>query len=327
MGLEKFYSYMDIVEQSLYKIVVPSKEPFEVYGISAEFLKRGGKRFRPLLTICCTELCGGKLSDVMDAATAIELFHNFTLIHDDIEDDSQLRRAEPCLHIKYGLPLAINAGDGLFMMVWKAVLNINSKYRNEAQQILLDAFTSVLEGQAMELSWHKKNRWDITERDYLKMAEGKTASLIRASCHVGALLVGSDAKKQRALCDYGLKIGLAFQIQDDWLNLEGDEEKYKKEIGGDIREGKRTLMVLHCLPKLNKTDANKMRDILGQEGASAAQISWCIEKMRECGSLEYSSKYTLNLIEQAKKSLDVFEDCEQKESLISVANYIIDREE
>ncbi|MFH0927672.1 MAG: polyprenyl synthetase family protein [Candidatus Micrarchaeota archaeon] len=327
MNLEHFYSQKEAVEKALYEIVPPKKEPFEVYGISAEFLARGGKRFRPLLTLSCCRLCGGAGEDAMAAAAAIELFHNFTLIHDDIEDDSQMRRAQPCMHIKYGLPLAINAGDGLFMMVWKAALGIKSKNAPAAQKILLGAFTSVLEGQAMELSWHKHNRWGITEADYLRMAGGKTASLISACCQAGALLGGADEKKQDALREFGHKIGLAFQIQDDWLNLCGEEKKYKKEIGGDICEGKRTLMVLHCLPKLSPADAQKMRKILGQAGASQQQISWCIEKMRATGSLDYAAQYAKKLTEDATASLKIFANTQEKNSLLAVAKYIIDREE
>jgi len=327
MSLDIFYSRKDMVEKVMYEIVPFEKEPFEVYGISAEFLRRGGKRFRPLMTLSCAKLCGGKLEDALSPAVAIELFHNFTLIHDDIEDNSQLRRAEPCLHIKYGLPLAINAGDGLFMMVWRAALLMKQKHSYQAQQILLDAFTSVLEGQAMELSWHQKNSWDLTESDYLKMAGGKTASLIRASCHSGALLGGGSKKEQDALADFGYKIGLAFQIQDDLLNLIGEEEKYKKEIGGDIREGKRTLMVLHCLPRLSAQDANKMRKILGESKTTPEQIDWCITKMKSTGSIDYASKYAANLIKKAVENLSIFSNCPEKTSLLSVAQYIIKREE
>jgi len=327
MKLANFYSRKKLVEASLLRIVPKDKLPYEVYGLINEFLARGGKRFRSLLALECSRLCGGKDEDALPAATAIELFHNFTLIHDDIEDGSQLRRAKPCLHITHGLPLALNAGDGLFMMVWKAALEIKQKNSFSAQQILLSAFTSVLEGQAMELAWYRQNNWDVSEDDYITMAGGKTASLIEASCQVGALLGGASQKEQELLAKYGYKVGLAFQIQDDLLNLVGEEEKYKKEIGGDIREGKRTLMVLDCLKKLPAKDASKMRKILGEEKTTQQDIDWCIEKMKANGSIEYASKYAHKLVDDAYDCLGPFKKSQERDDLQAVARYIIDREE
>jgi geranylgeranyl pyrophosphate synthase len=227
----------------------------------------------------------------------------------------------------HGLPLALNAGDGLFMMVWQAALNMPPKNSLPAQKILLNSFTSVLEGQAIELSWIRENRWDISEKDYLRMVGGKTASLISAACHVGALLGGAKPAQCERLKTFGYKIGLAFQIQDDLLNLVGDEEKYKKEIGGDIAEGKRTLMVIHCLPKLGAADASKMKKILGHAGASASEISWCTKKMQECGSIDYASKFARRLVEESLGQLEGFENCRELDDLRELAQYILEREE
>jgi len=327
MSLDHFYSRSDLIETTLADVVPASKKPFEVYGICSEFLARGGKRLRPLLCLSSCELCGGEIQDSLSAACAIELFHNFTLIHDDIEDNSQMRRAKPCLHIAHGLPLAINAGDGLFMLVWECTLGIKAPYTLKAQKILLDSFTSVLEGQALELAWHNSNRWNITTKDYLEMAGGKTASLIRASCHVGAFLAGADSKQQDALCTYGWNIGLAFQIQDDILNLIGDEKKYKKEIGGDIREGKRTLMVIDCLNKMPVKDATKLRGFLGKNGIKHEDVLWCIDQLKTHGSIDYAQAYSKTLCKSAVNSLSIFKDHDSKSDLLSVAKYSVDRQE
>lgn len=325
--LENFYSRKERVEKELCRVSPKGKAPQEVYGLISDFLQRGGKRFRPLLCLECARLAGGNDEDALQAAIAIELFHNFTLIHDDIEDDSKLRRAKPCLHILHGLPLAINAGDGLFMMVWQAALAMPQKNSLAAQKILLESFTSVLEGQAIELSWIRHNRWDISEEDYLHMIGGKTASLISSACHVGALLGGAGAKDCQKLKNYGYKIGLAFQIQDDLLNLVGEEEKYKKEIGGDIAEGKRTLMVIHCLPKLSANDGARMKKILGKSGASETEIKWCTKKMRECGSLDYACEFARRLVKEALVELEGTRDCQEWRDLTALAHYILSREE
>jgi geranylgeranyl diphosphate synthase, type I len=327
MDLSSFYEDIPIIEKKMEEIIPRDSHPKEVYGLIWEFLDLGGKRFRPMLCLQSSLAVGGKKEDSLYAATAIELFHNFTLVHDDIEDDSKMRRGKDCLHIKYGIPLAINSGDGLFMMVWRCALKIQSPRLLEAQSILLDAFSKVLEGQGMELCWHKDNSWDITEEDYFKMIGGKTAALIRASSHVGALLGGGTDEQCNALAEYGEKIGLAFQIQDDLLNLIGDEHKYKKEIGGDIAEGKRTLMVIHCLDKLNPTDKQRMKEILGTPGAKRDEIQWCIEKLKSTGSLDYALEYADSLVSQALNLLQKIPDSQTKNLFVSVAKYMVKREE
>lgn len=325
-SLERFYSKLPVVEAEMARTVPRDAKPSEVYGLIWEFLDRGGKRFRPLLCLSSARAVGGTPSDALAAGAAIELFHNFTLIHDDIEDNSQLRRGKPCLHIAHGLPLALNAGDGLFMMVWRAALRIRSKHSPAAQEQMLSAFTAVLEGQAIELGWHHANAWDITEKDYLRMVGGKTAALVEASCAVGALLGGGTPRQQKALARFGRRIGIAFQIQDDVLNLVGEVEKYQKEIGGDIREGKRTMMVLHALPRLSSADAQKMRSILGSQSASQPEIEWCIAQMKSTGSIDYASKYARRLIDGALTELRTLPPSSARDELEAVAHYIISRE-
>ncbi|MCX8162942.1 MAG: polyprenyl synthetase family protein [Candidatus Micrarchaeota archaeon] len=323
--LEHFYSRKELIEKKLNEFLDTKNEPEEVYSLIKEFIKRGGKRLRPLLVLSTCSLVGGKVSDAIDAAIAVELFHNFTLIHDDIEDNSLMRRGKPCLHVQYGLPLSLNAGDGLFMLVWKAALNIK-KHNLEAQKILLDSFTAVLEGQAIELAWYQKNKWDLTISDYMKMVGGKTASLLGGCCKVGALLGGANSQEQNNLFNYGYYLGLGFQIQDDILNLIGQEEKYKKEIGGDIKEGKRTLMVLHCLEHCSKSDKIKLKKILSSS-PEKEDIAWAIELIKSTGSIDFAKKHSLSLVEKAKSYLKNFKANEDKEDLIQLANFVLTREE
>ncbi|MEM3362380.1 MAG: polyprenyl synthetase family protein [Candidatus Anstonellaceae archaeon] len=323
--LEHFYSRKELIEKSLRNYFKKKTKPKEVYSLIKEFVLNEGKRLRPLLVLSSCSMVGGKISDSIDAALAVELFHNFTLIHDDIEDNSIMRRGKPCLHIKYGLPLSLNAGDGLFMLVWEAALNIK-KYNLEAQKILLEAFTAVLEGQAIELSWYKYNRWDLDTNDYLKMVGGKTASLLAGCCKVGGLLGGATKKQQQALYNYGYYLGIGFQIQDDVLNLVGDEKKYKKEIGGDIKEGKRTLMVLHCLQTLPKSESQKLKAILSSTSNTAQEVKWAIDKIKESGSIDYAKNYAEKLIKKSLSYLDDFEDNLDKKDLVELANFVLSRE-
>ncbi|MFH1095834.1 MAG: polyprenyl synthetase family protein [Candidatus Micrarchaeota archaeon] len=325
-SLQNFYSRLPIVEREMVRLVPRDAEPAEVYSLLWELLDRGGKRFRPLLCLASARAVGGSPKHALAAATAIELFHNFTLIHDDIEDNSTLRRGKPCLHVAYGLPLAINAGDGLFMIVWKAALRIRSRRSIQAQHALLSAFTAVLEGQATELGWHHYKRWDISEEDYLSMIGGKTAALIAVSCDVGALLGGGDAKQCKALHEFGRKIGLAFQIQDDVLNLVGTEEKYRKEIGGDIKEGKRTVMVIHAFPKLSAADAARLKSVLGNAQASDSDVAACIQMLRRTGSIEYARKYAERLTDEALAELGKLPKSSARDEMEAVVRQMIARE-
>lgn len=328
--MDEFYSQSKIVEQEMERVIPRGQSPHEVYGLIWDFLDRGGKRFRPLLCITAAKAVGklgAKDATVraLPAAAAIELFHNFTLIHDDIEDDSQMRRGKPCLHVEHGLPLAINAGDGLFMMVLAAIRRIEPTMRDRSEGWLFRSFTSVLEGQAIELSWYRANKFDVSEADYEIMVGGKTAALIEASTRVGAYLGGGDERQVEALAKFGRDLGVAFQIQDDVLNLIGEEKEYQKEIGGDIREGKRTLMSIHALRTLPKADAAKLRSILANPKTPKKEIDWAIGKMRECGSIDYASTRARSLIGSALKELSTLPKSPAREQLEQIAHYIIDR--
>ncbi|VVB99323.1 Short chain isoprenyl diphosphate synthase [uncultured archaeon] len=300
--------------------------PPEVYGLLSEFMELSGKRLRPAFCLLSCEAVGGRAQDALRAATAIEMFHNFTLIHDDIEDASQLRRGKPCLHVKYGLPLALNAGDGLFMMVWREALGLEGPHRETAQQRMLDAFTQVLEGQAIELGWYQKNNWDVDEEQYYAVVKGKTGALIAASCEVGAILGGADGKTQRALSEFGMGLGVGFQIIDDALNIIGDEEKYKKEIGGDIREGKRTLMTIWAMRSLPKTKAAKLTSIMRKKNKSGGDVADAIALLKESGAVEKAMARAQEIVERSIKQLDALPESQAKITLGELAEYITSRE-
>jgi geranylgeranyl diphosphate synthase type I len=324
VDIEKEIEKMTLpVKKRLAQIFSSKKEPFEVYGLLKEFMQLQGKFIRPALCIASCKAVGGSPKKALHAACAIELFHNFTLIHDDIEDNSLLRRGVPCLHVKYGLPLAINAGDGLFMTVWKEALKIESKF---AQERLLEAFTKVLEGQAIELGWYRDNNWDVDEKDYFKMVEGKTAALIGCACELGAYLGNADKKTIKKLSDFGIGIGVGFQIIDDVLNIIGDEKKYGKEIGGDIAEGKRTLMTIRALKNLDEKKSEQLKEILKKKEKTNEEIKKAIELLKESGAVESAKKTADEKINSALKNLEVLNESKEKEILIKLANYIAKRQ-
>ncbi len=300
----------------------------DVYGMIYPFVSRGGKRIRPLLSILCCEAVGGDIGDVIRPAAAIELFHNFTLIHDDIADDSEFRRGVPTLHVSHGIPIALNSGDALYTLVWNMIvrLGIEPARLVELQSLYSGTFKLVVEGQGMELEWYRVNRFDVTEEDYFGMINRKTAALIGLSCQMGAFIGGADKKTQEALRRFGEMIGAAFQIHDDVLNIIGDFGKYKKEIGGDISEGKRSLMIVHLLSEADESEKKKAVEVLSTHSKNEADIKEIIELLKNHGSVEYASKIARKLVDDAKAELEVLPSSEAKDKLIAVADFVVSRE-
>ncbi|HIH19597.1 TPA: polyprenyl synthetase family protein [Candidatus Micrarchaeota archaeon] len=313
------------VRSRLRSIFRRRRKPFEVYGLLSEFLSTNGKLLRPALCLCACRAVGGKARQAVSAATAIEMFHNFTLIHDDIEDESRMRRGRPCMHVKYGLPLALNSGDGLFMMVWQEALRLGGSREMKAQRLLLSAFTNVLEGQARELGWYWKKRWSVKPGEYYQVVGGKTGALISVSCEVGGLLGGADAKTCKALRDFGMGIGIGFQMIDDLLNIVGDEKKYGKEIGGDIREGKRTLLTIYALRMLPGARRRRLWGLLKKEGKGKADVSEAIRLIKESGAPTVVKAAAEKKIASAMRCLQALPENEGKRNLTELAGYITRR--
>ncbi len=313
------------VRGRLQELFRSGKKPFEVYGLLSEFLSTEGKLLRPALCLTSCEAVGGRPGDAVHAAAAIEMFHNFTLIHDDIEDCSMMRRGKPCMHMKYGTPLALNAGDGLFMMVWKEALLISNQKKDETLGRLLSGFTNVLEGQSRELGWYRSGNWHVEERDYFDVVGGKTGALIAASCEVGGFLGGGSKQECRALSEFGRGIGIGFQIVDDALNVTGNVKEYGKEIGGDIREGKRTLITIRAQRMLPKEKAARLTRLLKKNAKTGADVRAVLGLLRESGAVESSLKTADGITAAARGALAILPKTQAKQTLLEMAGYITDR--
>lgn len=314
------------VEEEIEKMLKDEAE--EIYGMLIPFVKSGGKRIRPALAILSYKATGGKNNDILMPATLIEMFHNFTLVHDDIEDNSQFRRGEPTLHKKYGIPIALNSGDALYNLIWKGLADLDlecEKYR-ELHRIFASDFKRVVEGQGLELDWEHNDKFDVTEEKYFDMIGKKTAALMGLSCETGGFLAGADEKTRKALRNFGESIGTAFQIQDDVLNIIGDFDKYQKEIGGDITEGKRTLMVVHAMKNAGKDEKEKILSILSSNSDKKEDIDYVIGIFKKYGSIDYAIEHAMKMVDDAKKQLDVLDDSDEKNTLISIADFVVKRE-
>ncbi len=213
-----------------------------------------GKRIRPLLVLLTSSACGANWQFALPAAAAIELVHNFSLVHDDIQDNSPKRRGRDTAWVKWGAPMAINAGDALFVMSSQAIVDLKNNYPADvvmkAAEILHNTCLDLTRGQYLDMSYEERN--DLGVEDYWHMISGKTAALIAACCHIGALLGGADDEKQEVYRSFGHYLGLAFQVQDDILGIWGDEQVTGKSVASDLVEGKNSLPVLAGLDKKGK---------------------------------------------------------------------------
>ncbi|PTL79793.1 phosphoesterase [Vitiosangium sp. GDMCC 1.1324] len=234
--------------------MVPSERPQAafLYELMLEYPLREAKGLRPALCIATCRALGGTLEAALRPAAALELYHNAFLIHDDIEDESQLRRGHPTLHHLHGVPVAINVGDAMLALSLQPLLdNIGFIGLGPSLRILQAVARMAresAEGQALELEWIRRGQWALKDEDYVRMVEQKTCwySFI-TPVTLGAIAARQDAQRTGQLAEFARCLGIAFQIQDDVLNLSGEVGAYGKEIGGDLWEGKRTLMLLHMM--------------------------------------------------------------------------------
>ncbi len=274
----------------------PSQPQPYVHDLLADYPRRGGKMMRSSLCIANARILGATLEDAVRSAAAIELLHNALLIHDDIQDGSDMRRNRPALHVLHGTPLAINAGDMLLLLSLRPLLeNIGCIGTQAALSILREtermAWESA-EGQALELGWRRDNRLDLGDADYLTMVLKKTSWLgVIYPCRVGAIIGARGAIGPDRFLRFGFFLGAAFQIQDDLLNLEADTA-YGKERCGDLLEAKRTLMIVHAYRHARPKERRMLGRVLGleREERRPEQVAWMRDLMSAYGSLHYASK-------------------------------------
>ncbi len=299
-----------------------------LYGPLLRYSSNGGKRHRPLICFAACVAVGGDIRKAVSAAAAIEHFHTAALIHDDIADEATLRRGEPCLHLTEGIGLAINAGDLALSLVNGSVMkdpNLTDAVKVRVVTELVEMTRRTIEGQALDLGWARDERYDITPEDYLVMATHKTAHYSGAvPLAIGAIIGGGTEAEIEALRNYGFDTGLAFQIQDDLLNIEGDAETMGKDFCSDITEGKRTLMVVHALQ--NSTNRNRLIEILSSKTTDPVLLSEAVCIMRESGSMDYARSYAENLTSIAKNRLtDMLDESPARDLLVSMADYFVNR--
>lgn len=295
-----------------------------------DLMDRGGKRWRPALLLMTYEALGGNIEDVVDIAIIPEILHNGTLIVDDVEDNGDFRRGKECIHKIYGVDIAVNVGNAMYYFPLLSLLNDKRVPPDKTLAIVRCYIEEMLRlslGQAMDIAWHKGLVEEITEEHYMQMCAFKTGSLSRMAVEIAGIMAGVNQELLESLKEFAESLSIAFQIQDDILNIVGDMAKYGKEIGGDIKEGKRTLMVIHALKHLPKEEANRLKEILSLHTNDPKLIEEAITLIKKSGAVEYASKVAKELVSKSWATLDkLLPDTPAKKKLKALADFLITRE-
>lgn len=299
-----------------------------LYEPLRQFSDNAGKRHRPLICLLACEAVGGDPKKAWPSAAAIEHFHTAALIHDDIEDSSLTRRDEPCMHIREGLGLAINAGDLALALVCGTVVDdpgLDDATKLRVLGELVAMTTRTIEGQALDIGWARDDRFDLSVDDYLVMANHKTAFYSGAvPLAVGAIIGGGSDMQVEAMRDFGMASGLAFQIQDDVLNLVGTKEATKKDFRSDLTEGKRTLVAIHALQFSVHRD--RLLELLSARTTDAAELAEIVDIMSETGSIAFANDYARSLVVEAKDRLaTALPSSKPLGLLLSMADFFVKR--
>lgn len=301
-------------------------DPETLLQASEHLVKAGGKKLRPALAVLSAEAVGGNVQCALKTGAAVELIHTFSLIHDDIMDQDDKRRGKPSVHVLWGEPMAILAGDTLFSKAFETVMKseedgVTAEKILPALQTVVDSCVKICEGQALDMGFAE--RLDVSEGEYLMMIFKKTAALIAAATKSGAILGGGTPEQVEALAEYGRLIGMAFQIQDDYLDVASSEEDLGKPVGSDIVEGKMTLLVVHALSQAGEADTERLITILKEEDDQ--NIPEAVDILEKCGSIQYAWNVAQEDVNQAKSLLDILDDSPAKDALILLADFVLER--
>ena len=309
---EVLEEYGHVTRGVLKRYLVPRHPDRHLYSLVADYPQRGGRMLRPSLCIATARVFGATIEDAAHSAAALELLHNAFLVHDDVEDESEERRGRPTMNAMHGVPVAVNVGDALVLLGLRALMDnraalgprVTMHVLQEAERMARES----VEGQAIELGWRRDNAVDLAEDDYLEMVLKKTCwyTTIYPS-RIGALIGTRSDQDLDRFVRFGFFLGAAFQIQDDLLNLVGDGRRYGKELGGDVWEGKRTIMLIRLLREASATDRGRVCRFLALPRAqrSASEVSWIRARMEAYGCLDYAFQMAHSLAGAARHECDV----------------------
>jgi geranylgeranyl diphosphate synthase type II len=302
------------------------KQPVTLYDAASHILKIGGKRIRPVLTLMGNELFDDIHPDAWQVGIAVELFHNFTLVHDDIMDKAPLRRNHPTVHTLYGEPAAILAGDVMMVNVYEYLNKVQSRYKQKIISVFNRAAIQVCEGQQLDMDLETMELGQVQYDDYVNMIALKTSVLLAASLQLGAIIGGGSEGNQGHLYSFGKNIGIAFQIQDDYLDAFGDPEKFGKKQGGDILANKKTFLLLKAIELCNPAQRTHLQQLLATTPDD--KVDQMLQLFRDCQVHTWAEKEKERFQQQAFDSLeDIAVLSSRKKPLMEIADFLLSRQQ
>ena len=317
------YQLLQEIKKDINKVDKALKENLDPYldickEVASHLLFAGGKRIRPLLFILSARICGRDDVDVIKTSTLFEFLHTASLLHDDLIDEAKIRRSKQSAHLKYGNAISTLVGDFLFA---KAMSLACKTQKIEIIEILSNITEKMSQGEIYQLI--SKKNISLSVEEYLCIISKKTAYLIEGSCKAGAIFAGREQKEIEALANYGLNIGIAFQMVDDILDYNADEKKIGKAKGVDLKEGKVTLPLIYTLEKANKKEKHFIKNLIEKENITETKkLNDIIETY---DGFNFTKEKTKMYIKEAKKELDIFEDSKTKNTLLKIADYVLSR--
>ncbi|MCK5145534.1 polyprenyl synthetase family protein [bacterium] len=312
----------DDINASLTELL-SGREPKELYEPMRYVLEAGGKRIRPILVLLSCEAVGGDVEQVWPAALAVEILHTFTLVHDDIMDHDAMRRGSPTIHTRWDEATAILAGDGLVTLAYQVLLGIHDKRIADAARLFTDGLLILCEGQAMDKSF--ETRKDVSLTEYMIMIQKKTGKLLEVACDLGAVLGGAGESERLNLKAYANAWGEGFQIQDDLLDIYGEESKLGKPACSDIQARKQTFLSLHFYEHAGRAEINAMRKYWGSKNLSNSDITHIRELMSKTGSLESARNAVYERTEAAQVHLESLPKSRARKELLGLVNRLRER--
>jgi len=300
--------FLDYLEQK-----ISHQQPSGLYDPVHYILQLGGKRLRPLLTLMSTQMYGETVEKSLDAAVAIEVFHNFTLLHDDIMDAAALRRGQQTVHEKWNANTGILSGDAMMIMAYQCFLSYEPEMFYNLNQLFSKTALEVCEGQQYDVDF--ETRMDVTVDEYLLMIKLKTSVLVGCALQMGAIIAGKPKSEQEKIYAYGIQLGMAFQLMDDYLDAFGDPETFGKEVGGDIRENKKTYLYLKSID--NNDFVEELKELFSQDyrDLSGEQITLKKERVKELFVNSGGANRTLEAInEYTNKAMKTIDSLDMEET-------------
>ncbi|GKS67150.1 serralysin [Nitrosarchaeum sp.] len=299
--------------------------PKILYDAASHLIIHGGKRLRPYMVIKSCQILGGNMTIAMPAASAVEMIHNFTLVHDDIMDNDEIRHGVSTVHKKFGMPIAILAGDVLFSKAYQTISN--AKLSNDAKIQLVSrlakACVDVCEGQLLDVKMAEEKRIP-TQKEYITMIGKKTSALFDVSCSMGAICATCNKKDISNLSDFGRNLGIAFQITDDLIGVMGDSKITKKPVGNDLKEGKKSLPILMAIKLAKGKDKEIILKVFGNSETSKNELEKAVNVIRSLGIEKEVRMQALHYAERAEKSLLKYSGSAKTE-LINLLDFVVKR--